>query len=51
MMEERMMEDRRQAREMLQDLLVKIAACGLILLSICFVTAVVGAAIIVPFMK
>lgn len=43
-------EARRQAREMLKDL-IKIAACGLILLSICFVTAVVGAAIILPFIK
>ena len=51
MMEERLEEDRRQAREILQDVLIKIAACGLIVLSVCVVTAVVCAAIIVPFMK
>jgi type IV secretory pathway component VirB8 len=43
-------EARRQARELLKDL-IKIAACGLIVLSVCFTIAVVGAAILMPFIK
>ena len=43
-------EARRQAREMLKDL-IKVAACGLIVVSICFTIAVVAAAIILPFIK
>lgn len=50
MVEAEFEEARRQAREMLKDL-IKIAACGLILVSICFVIAVVAAAIILPFVR
>ncbi len=43
-------EARRQAREMLKDL-IKIAAYGFVWVSVCFTLAVIGAAILMPFIK
>jgi hypothetical protein len=50
MVEAEFQEARRQARELLKDL-VKIAAYGFALICCCFTLAVIGAAIIVPFIK
>ena len=50
MMEERLEEDRRQARETAIQLLKAVGFAGIMLL-VCFVIAVVAAAIILPFIK
>jgi hypothetical protein len=50
MVEAEFQEARRQARELLKDL-IKVAGFGLVVVSICFTIAVVAAAIIVPFIK
>lgn len=50
MMEERIHEDRRHAREAAIELL-KAAGFAFILISVCFVLACIGAAIILPFIK
>lgn len=49
-MQERLDEERRQAREAAAELL-KAAGFASVLLCICFALAVVGAAIILPFIK
>jgi phage-related minor tail protein len=50
MMEERLNEDRRVARETAMQLL-KAAAFAGIMLCVCFTLAAIGAAIILPFIK
>jgi len=50
MMQERLDEDRRQARETAIQLL-KAAGFAFVWLCVCFTTAVICAAIIVPFIK
>ena len=50
MMEERLNEDRRRARETAIELL-KAVGFAFILISVCFVLACIGAAILMPFMK
>ncbi len=50
MIEAEFQEARRQARELLKDL-VQVAAYGFVWVSVCFTIAVIGAAIIVPFIK
>ena len=50
MMEERLNEERRQARETMVALL-KAAGVAFIMLSVCFTLAVIAAAILMPFIK
>jgi len=50
MMEERLNEERRQARETAMELL-KAVGFAFVLISCCFTLAAIGAAIIVPFIK